>query len=113
MKPPQKLLFVCSRNQWRSPTAEKILRGFQGYQVKSAGTAARARVRVTAGQLRWADAIFVMERKHALRLQEKFADLLVNKTVICLHIPDDYHFMDPELIELLKSNLSPYLTLPS
>ena len=112
MKQPQKLLFVCSRNLWRSPTAEKILHGFNGYQVKSAGTETNARIKVTAGHLGWADAIFVMEPKHARRLREKFREALAEKTVVCLHIPDDYKFMDPELIELLRSNLSSRLTVP-
>jgi predicted protein tyrosine phosphatase len=112
MNPPQKLLFICSRNQWRSPTAEKFLHGFNGYHVKSAGTEARARIKVTAGHLGWADAIFVMEPKHARRLREKFSEALAEKPVTCLHIPDDYKFMDPELIGLLKANLRAHLTVP-
>ena len=52
-----KLLFVCSKNKWRSPTAEKIFHGFNGYDVRSAGTEQGARVKVTIGHIRWADIV--------------------------------------------------------
>ena len=32
------LLFVCSRNQWGSPTVESIYKNYSGINVKSAGT---------------------------------------------------------------------------
>ena len=68
-----------------------------------------ARVKITAGHLGWADLIFVMEQKHARRLREKFAEELVSKPLICLHIPDDYQFMQPELIALMESTVTPHL----
>ena len=112
MNAPRKLLFICSRNKWRSRTAEEMFRGFSGYDVKSAGTEAGARVRVTAGLLGWADLIFVMERKHAEYLHQRFAEAVAGKPVHCLRVPDDFEFMDPELIETLKSSLSPYVQVP-
>lgn len=33
-----KLLFICSRNKWRSLTAEKIFQGFNDYEVRSLAT---------------------------------------------------------------------------
>lgn len=66
-----KLLFVCSRNKWRSLTAEKIFSGLGTYQVRSAGTEENARVKVTAGHIGWADIIFVMEKKHQAKLQQR------------------------------------------
>ena len=109
MAHPQKLLFVCSRNQWRSPTAEKVFDGVNHLQARSAGTEPGARIKVTAGHIGWADLVFVMEKKHLRRLQEKFSDELSVKRVICLNIPDDYQFMQPELVELLQSAVPPYL----
>ena len=106
---PTKLLFLCSRNRWRSPTAEKLFHGVDGFQARSAGTEEGARVKVTAGHLGWADLIFVMEPKHARSLREKFAEALADKPVLCLHIPDDYQFMQPELIALLESTVAPHL----
>lgn len=109
MPQPLKLLFICSRNRWRSPTAEKVFHGANGCQARSAGTESGARIKVTAGHLGWADIVFVMEKKHLRRLQDKFSEALAGKRVICLNIPDDYQFMQPELIELLQSTVPPYL----
>jgi len=107
-----KLLFICSRNKWRSLTAEKIFHGVNGYDVRSAGTEERARIKVTSGHVGWADLIFVMEKKHLRRLQERFSDILPYKKVICLNISDDYQFMDCELIDILISTVSEHIELP-
>jgi predicted protein tyrosine phosphatase len=104
-----KVLFICSRNRWRSLTAEKIFDGVNGIQARSAGTEPNARIRVTSGHLSWADLIFVMEKKHLRRLQEKFPEDIAGKRIICLHVPDDYQFMQPELIDTLESAVTPYL----
>ncbi len=109
MSRARKLLFVCSRNRWRSPTAEKLFDGVDGLQARSAGTETGARIKVTAGHIGWADHIFVMEKKHLRRLQEKFTAELANKRVECLNIPDDYQFMQPELITLLQAAVPPHL----
>ena len=107
--PGCKVLFICSRNRWRSLTAEKIFDRADGVQARSAGTEPGARIRVTAGHLSWADLIFVMEKKHLRRLQDKFPEAIVGKKVICLHIADDYEFMQPELVDLLEAGVRPYL----
>ncbi|MFC3746206.1 low molecular weight protein tyrosine phosphatase family protein [Paenibacillus sp. GCM10012306] len=107
-----KLLFICSRNKWRSLTAEKIFEAMNGYEVRSAGTEEGARVKVTEGHIGWSDIIFVMEKKHKRRLQEKFSDKLKSKQLICLDIPDEYRFMDEELIEILKSRVYEYIEEP-
>lgn len=104
-----KVLFVCSRNRLRSLTAESIFDGVAGHQVRSAGTEAGARIRVTAGHLGWADLIFVMEKRHLNRLQQKFRDALEGKRVVCLHIPDDYEYMDQALIDRLRGGVAPYV----
>lgn len=109
MSQPKKLLFVCSRNRWRSPTAEKIFHDVDEIQARSAGTETGARIKVTAGHIGWADIVFVMEKKHLRRLQEKFADELAGRRVICLNIPDDFQFMQPELVSLLESVVLPHL----
>jgi predicted protein tyrosine phosphatase len=109
MARPLKLLFVCSRNRWRSPTAEKIFAGLNNCSARSAGTEPGARVRISAGHIGWADLIFVMEKKHLRRLQDKFPEEIVDKQIICLHIPDEYQFMQSELVELLQASVEPYL----
>jgi predicted protein tyrosine phosphatase len=112
MNQTQKLLFICSQNRLRSLTAEHIYRGFLGYAVKSAGTSPKARIRVNEGHLGWADLIFVMEKKHVRILKENFNEVLHGKRIICLNIPDIYHYMDPALIAELKAQLSQYVEVP-
>lgn len=102
------ILFICSRNKWRSRTAEALFRNAPGHQVRSAGTAASAEVRVNAAILRWAELIFVMEREHKRVLNATFRAELTGKTVVVLEIPDLYPFMHPELVTLLTDAVAPY-----
>ena len=107
--PRTKLLFVCSRNRWRSPTAEALCKNHPRFDARSAGTETGARIKVTACHLGWADMIFCMERKHADRLRARFPEELADKPLITLRIPDDYAFMQPELITCLEAALAPHL----
>ncbi|GAB3378895.1 hypothetical protein GCM10027432_03520 [Lysobacter fragariae] len=50
-----------------------------------------------------------MERTHRSKLSAKFKQHLGNKRVVCLDIPDDYEFMDPALVRLLKAKVPGYL----
>jgi predicted protein tyrosine phosphatase len=99
---PTKVLFVCSQNRIRSLTAERIFAGVDGFQARSAGTQPNARIVVTEGHIGWADIIFTMEKSHWNLLRQKFGAALDGKRVIALHIPDEYQFMQPELIDELK-----------
>jgi protein-tyrosine phosphatase len=101
-------LFICSRNQWRSRTAETIFRHDPRFRVRSAGTAATARIRVNRELIDWADLIFVMEDHHKKRLQEVFGSQLKRKELIVLDIPDEYPYMDKELVEELQVAISAY-----
>lgn len=103
------ILFVCSRNQWRSPTAETIYKNHSSFNVKSAGTEPSARIKLTAKNINWADIIFVMEKRHKQRMLEKFPFETEQKQIIILDIQDEYKFMDPELIEELKTKLKEFL----
>jgi predicted protein tyrosine phosphatase len=103
------ILFICSRNNWRSPTAESIYKGRQDHQVKSAGTEPSARIRVSARDILWADLIFAMEKKHKQRLLAKFPSETERKKIIILDIEDEYTYMDKELIEMIKLSVDAYL----
>ncbi|CAN5415839.1 phosphotyrosine protein phosphatase [soil metagenome] len=105
------LLFVCSRNQWRSPTAEALYKNNPDHTAKSAGTEPSARIKLTDKLLDWADLIFVMEKRHKQRIADKFPDIARSKPLIVLDIPDDYAYMDEELIESIKVAVSPHLEL--
>lgn len=103
------LLFICSRNQWRSPTGEAIWRRREGYAARSAGTSPNAKRRVSAADIAWADIIFVMEGKHRDRLKARFNRPSSHKPLHVLDIPDEYRYMDDELIELLEVSVTAIL----
>jgi predicted protein tyrosine phosphatase len=103
------LLFVCSRNRLRSPTAEAIFSNYDGMEAFSAGTSIDAENPISADLIEWADIIFAMESVHRKRLNEKFGSLLRTKRVIVLGIPDKYKYMDEELINILKEKVHWYL----
>lgn len=106
-----KLLFVCSRNQWRSPTAEQLWRRHPQLSVRSGGTSPNARHTVSIEDVMWADVVFVMEEKHKSRLVADYPRQLANKPIHVLDIPDDYKFMDPELVEMLEQAVGGILGL--
>lgn len=103
------LLFLCSQNKRRSLTAEKLFNGYESHDARSTGTENNLRVKVTTGLLGWADIIFCMEKKHVRRIKGRYSDIIADKTVICLNIPDDYNYMDDDLCELLNAIIPEYL----
>jgi len=103
------VLFICSRNRWRSPTAEAIYKNRPDLNVRSAGTEPSARIKVSARDIEWADLIFTMEKRHRQRLEEKFPQELHDKRLVVLDIEDEYQFMDEELIEMIKISVDPFL----
>jgi predicted protein tyrosine phosphatase len=107
------ILFVCSKNQWRSPTAETLYRKQSGLSVRSAGTSSSARHHLNADDVEWADFIFVMEDKHLSRMRAEHGHLLSGKAIHVLDIPDEYKYMAPELVELLRSSVDSILATPT
>lgn len=105
----KKLLFVCSQNRLRSPTAEAVFSQYEGLEVDSAGLDRGAEVLLSSEAIQWSDIIFVMEKSHRSKLSKKFQPWLKNKQVICLNIPDEYDYMEPALVELLKKKVLPLL----
>ena len=105
----RKLLFVCSQNLLRSPTAERIFTGREGLEVRSAGTSDDATHPLTEDLVEWADMIVVMERHHRNRLLRKFGSCARAKRIVVLEIPDEYEFMDETLIQLLKAKMARHL----
>ncbi len=106
--PNKNLLFVCSRNQWRSPTAEKVFKDM-GFSARSAGTSPNARRTISAKDIQWADEVFVMESKHRDRIKANFDRLTQFQKIHVLDIPDDFQYMDQELVDLLKDIVPTYL----
>ena len=103
------ILFVCSQNRLRSPTAEQVFANREGIEVASAGLDDKCGNPVTPELLDWADLVFVMERAHRSKLQRRFKAHLKDVRLICLDIPDDYEFMDPTLVRLLEARVPRFL----
>lgn len=104
-----KLLFICSRNRLRSPTAEAVFSEYPGLEVDSAGLDRDAENLLCSEAIQWADIIFVMEKSHRRKLSQNFPYWLQNKRIVCLDIPDNYDYMESALIELLKKKVLPLL----
>jgi len=105
----QRLLFVCSRNRLRSPTAERVFADYPDVETASAGLAPDADEPLSAEHIEAADLIFVMEKGHRAKLNRRFGSRLRGKKVICLDIPDTYQYMQPELVALLKARVERHL----
>lgn len=108
----KRVLFICSQNRLRSPTAEHLFASWEGLEVASAGLKHDAENPVTPEALEWADLIFVMEKAHRDKLAKKFRTYLNGKRMICLDIPDEFEYMDPELVALLRARVPPFLERP-
>lgn len=104
-----RVLFVCSQNRLRSPTAEQVFSQWPGVECASAGVHSSADVPLSAEYIDWADIIFVMERAHRTKMASRFRAALDGKRVICLNIPDDYEYMDPVLVSVLERKVGPFL----
>lgn len=104
-----RVLFICSQNRLRSPTAEQVFAEWPGVETQSAGLNHDAEVPVSPETLAWAQLVFVMEKTHRNRLSAKFGAHLRGKRVICLDIPDDYEYMEPALVTLLEQKVPRHL----
>ncbi len=106
----KKLLFVCTGNVDRSPTAEHLFYGLEGVESKSAGTSIAATVPLTKELLEWADLVFVMEYRHRKAALKIAPDCW--KKIEVLDVPDDYYRDQPELKTLLKNKLQKIIPEP-
>ena len=101
-----KLLFICTENLQRSPTAESLFDNHKEHEAKSAGISFSAEKKVSSNATKWADKIFVMEPLHKKFLIVNFPES--QEKIIVLDIPDVYFRDDPELINILKKKLEEF-----
>jgi len=99
-----RVLFICSQNKLRSRTAETLFEGRLGFDVPSAGNSPDARVVLDAKLIQWADRIVCMDREHLSHVRKKFGSIVEHRVLLCWGIPDEYDYMQPELVELLEEN---------
>jgi predicted protein tyrosine phosphatase len=104
-----RILFVCTANKLRSPTAEDVFRDWPGFEVISAGTDSEAPRPLTKELVASADMIFAMENHHRERIRKKFKKRPPDDRIITLHIPDEFERGDPDLIALLREKVEPRL----
>ncbi len=97
-----RVLFICSQNKLRSRTAETLFEGRPGFDVRSAGTSLDARVVLDAKLIQWADRIVCMDREHRSHVRKKFGSIVEHRVLQCWGIPDEYDYMQPELVDLLE-----------
>jgi predicted protein tyrosine phosphatase len=105
-----RVLFVCTANISRSPTAEAVFRELTradpaGHEARSAGISAErgSGRQVTEADLEWADVVCVMEAAHYAYLLRRWS--LPAGKVRVLGIPDMYSPGDPVLEELLRTQI--------
>jgi len=109
----RRVLFICEGNLHRSPTAERLYSCEPGLKARSAGLSPLARVQVTDDLPQWADMIFVMERRLRNLLRQQFPASLQDRELVCLDVPDDFQFQQPELVAILVERLAPHLGQPT
>ncbi|OOZ40607.1 phosphotyrosine protein phosphatase [Solemya pervernicosa gill symbiont] len=105
------VLFVCSENRLRSPTGEAVFSECEGINAISCGTNKDAETPVSGDLIEWADVILVMEKSHRNKISKKYKELLKDKNLAVLDIPDIYECMQPELIQLLKVKVPRYVRI--
>lgn len=103
------LLFVCSQNKLRSPTAESVFSDLPNVNVRSAGLNNNAEIPLGIEDVVWAHCIFVMEQAQIKKLRTHYKKYLKEQRVICLGIPDNYEYMEPALIKLFKQKVPQYI----
>jgi predicted protein tyrosine phosphatase len=106
----RKVLFVCTGNFDRSPTAENMYKNVEGLEVKSAGISVAAQKPLSKELAEWADAIYAMEELHK-KVIVKLDPSAKNKTTV-LDIPGIYYRDQPELKTILKQKLDSLLKQP-
>jgi predicted protein tyrosine phosphatase len=107
------VLFVCTANRDRSRTAEDLYRDDPRYEVRSAGVAPFATVRVDDELLLWADRVFVMNERedgHRTFLRMQFPRL--ERPTVDLDVPDLWPRGHLDLVALLLRRLRPHLGPP-
>lgn len=105
------LLFVCSENRLRSPTAEAVFSEYDGIDAIGAGTNKDASTTVSGDLIEWADAILLMEQSHRDKIAKKFRAQLKGKKLCVLDIPDNFEYMQSELVQLLQQRIPRYVRL--
>src|SRR5476651_781887 len=99
------ILVVCGRNKKRSRTAEFIFKNDDRFNIRSAGLSPKSERKISENDLKWADLVFVMENKQRNKIRDVYNFMEVPKIEV-LNIPDDYEFMNEELVQMLSDRIN-------
>jgi predicted protein tyrosine phosphatase len=101
----RRVLFICGKGRQRSPTAEQIFSSILDWETDSAGLGADADIVVSSEQIEWSTDIAVMEKRQLARLRRMFPKFVSGKRIVSLDVPDDFSFMQDELVALLRARV--------
>jgi predicted protein tyrosine phosphatase len=110
MKDRPNILVVCGRNKKRSRTAEHIFKNDTRFSIRSAGLSPKSDRKISENDLNWADLVFVMETEQRAKIWGLYRHMEL-PTIEVLNIPDDYEFMNEELVEMLSDRMNDTLNL--
>ena len=104
------ILVVCGRNKRRSRTAEYLFKNDNRFHIRSVGLSPKSERKISEKDLEWSDLIFVMEDDQKSRIQDLYRYMDV-PPIETLGIPDEFEYLDEELIELLNNGINTTLNL--
>jgi predicted protein tyrosine phosphatase len=99
------ILVVCGKNKKRSRTAEYIFKNDARFAIRSVGLSPKSNRKISDQDLNWSDLVLVMEKEQRSKIQEVYAFLDL-PAIEVFDIPDDYEFMDAELVDLLTDKIN-------
>ena len=105
MKDRPNMLVVCGRNKRRSRTAEFIFKNDSRFNIRSVGLSPSSDRKISEKDLLWSDLVLVMENNQKSKLQTLYPQVEI-KNLGVLQIPDDYEFMQPDLVEMLTDRIN-------
>lgn len=102
------VLVICGKNKRRSRTAEYMFKNDDRFNVRSAGLSPKSDRKLSEKDLGWADLVLVMETDHRSKIKELYRHLELPEIII-LNIPDEYDYMDAELVGILNDKINDVL----
>jgi predicted protein tyrosine phosphatase len=102
------ILVICGRNKRRSRTAEYLFKNDMRFNIRSAGLSPSSDRKISENDLHWANIVLVMETRQRTKIRELYTHMEL-PDIIILHIPDEYEYMDDELVELLTDRINEIL----
>ena len=106
MKERPNILVICGRNKKRSRTAEHIFKNDNRFSIRSAGLSPKSERKISENDLNWADLVLVMETEQRSKIRDLYCHMEL-PVIEIMHIPDDFEFLDEELIEILTEKINP------